>query len=216
MAAFRERKKERKKEHVWMDKSVFFGGQQRTQFTKTRFKDHLFIIIIDRWRRKKERKKERRQKLNKKRKKIFPLCVPRIDEVMTQRGIHVVFVQRRRCADKVRVVHDVSFEHLFRVHVFQRGAFFVVDFDAGGAEQELRRVVDRSRRLVGRPAVFGDDIADVERRVELRPVFERLVDVLVRAVLVASFGKRRAHDDEIDDDVRFSWSSSSSRYQYEF
>lgn len=139
---------------------------------------------------------------------------------MTQRGIHVVFVQRRRCAEKVRVVHDVSFEHLFRVHVFQRGrrAFFVVDFDAGGAEQELRRVVDRSRRLVGRPAVFGDDIADVERRVELRPVFERLVDVLVRAVLVASFGKRRAHDDkEIDDDgARFSWwssSSSSSRYQ---
>ena len=131
---------------------------------------------------------------------------------MTQRGIHVVFVQRRRCADKVRVVHDVSFEHLFRVHVFQRGAFFVVDFDAGGAEQELRRVVDRSRRLVGRPAVFGDDIADVERRVELRPVFERLVDVLVRAVLVASFGKRRAHDDEIDEDdgARFSWSSSSS------
>ena len=120
---------------------------------------------------------------------------------MTQRGIHVVFVQRRRCADKVRVVHDVSFEHLFRVHVFQLGrAFFVVDFDAGGAEQELRRVVDRSRRLVGRPAVFGDDIADVERRVELRPVFERLVDVLVRAVLVASFGKRRAHDDDKEID----------------
>ena len=59
-------------------------------------------------------------------------------------------------------------------------------------------VVDRLGRLVGRPAVFGDDIVDVERRVELRPVFERLVDVLVRAVLVASFGKRRAHD-EIDD-----------------
>ena len=46
MAAFRERK-------------YFLGGQQRTQFTKTRFKDHLFIIIIDRVgdERKKERKK---------------------------------------------------------------------------------------------------------------------------------------------------------------
>ena len=46
VAAFRERK-------------YFLGGQQRTQFTKTRFKDHLFIIIIDRVgdERKKERKK---------------------------------------------------------------------------------------------------------------------------------------------------------------
>ena len=52
MAAFRDREK------------VFLGGQQRTQFTKTRFKDHLFIIIIiiiiDRVgdERKKERKRE--------------------------------------------------------------------------------------------------------------------------------------------------------------
>lgn len=50
MAAFRQRE------------SIFLGGQQRTQFTKTRFiKDHLFIInIIDRVgdERKKERKRE--------------------------------------------------------------------------------------------------------------------------------------------------------------
>ena len=113
---------------------------------------------------------------------------------MTQRGVHVVFVQCRRFTDKVRVVHDVPFDHLFRVHVFH--AFFVVYFDAGGAEQELRGVVDRLGRLVGRPTVFGDDIVDVERRVEPRPVLKRLVDVFVRAVLVASRGKRRAHDDD--------------------
>ena len=110
---------------------------------------------------------------------------------MTQRGVHVVFVQCRRFTDKVRVVHDVPFDHLFRVHVFH--AFFVVYFDAGGAEQELRGVVDRLGSLVGRPTVFGDDIVDVERRVEPRPVLKRLVDVFVRAVLVASRGKRRAH-----------------------
>ena len=118
------------------------------------------------------------------------ISVPRIDEVMTQRRVHVVFVQRRWRADRVRVVHDVSFDHLFRVHVFHA---VVVDFDAGGAEQELRGVVDRLRCLVGRPTIVRDDIVDIKCRVELRPILERLVDVFVRAVLVASFGKRRAH-----------------------
>jgi len=57
------------KYELWLHsdrEKVFLGGQQRTQFTKTRFKDHhlfiiiIIIIIIDRVgdERKKERKRE--------------------------------------------------------------------------------------------------------------------------------------------------------------